>query len=98
MTLSEMSDALDALTARNKELEEGIAEQLRTIQALMYGMPEDSTTTPVIRQLARMDCEIEDMKRVLRDVDALIDYQYSGTREAMTYLTQVCDRAREVLK
>ena len=41
---------------------------------------------------------IKELEGVLEAVDDLIQYQYSGSREAMTYLTQTCDRAREALK
>lgn len=47
-----------------------------------------------------LDAQAERIKALegaLEAVDDLIQYQYSGTREAMTYLTQTCDRARALL-
>lgn len=41
---------------------------------------------------------IDALEECLRDVDNLIEHQYSGTREAMTALQLVADKARALLE
>jgi hypothetical protein len=60
------------------DLQERVDEQKLTIQALMSGMPEGSTTTPVIRQIGDLQARLEAAESALLDA-------YSAFR-----CTQIC--------
>ena len=48
------------------DLEERVAEQYRTICALMAGSPDD-TTTPVIARIGRLEAEVERLRGLLEE-------------------------------
>jgi hypothetical protein len=48
--------------------------------------------------LDAQEARIKMLEAILKAVDGMIAHQYTGSREAMSYLQDVCDRAREALK
>ena len=61
----ELRDEVRLLRAERAQALEMLAEQRRTIFALMVGMPDDGTT-PVIRRIAALDEEREQLRGLLR--------------------------------
>ena len=55
----------DTVATEMHRLLDIVAEQQRTIKALMVGMPDDGTT-PVIVRIGRLEAEIEKLRSALR--------------------------------
>lgn len=75
--------AIDAAVAEARaEMQERIADQLRTIKALMVGMPDEGTT-PVIRRIAWLEQQLAEARAVPADWADQVEQRLLTWRQRM---------------
>ena len=88
------NEAADLIEQQQKRIAELEADTKEVNAARIYLREQER----LLRQLAAAQAQRDELLAVVKDFDSLIQYQYTGSQEAMSALQTAAWAAHEVLK